>query len=128
MLLPKNTTSEYRFETGQKVLGSLLTWVGIIVLIYCILLAVGMIGTGFKWAAGGREGAERLFAFATNPFMGLLIGIMATALVQSSSTITSVIVGLVAGGLPVSAAIPMVMGANIGTTVTNNPGQSGPHP
>ncbi len=44
---------------------------------------------------------------------------VATALIQSSSTVTSIIVGLVAGGLPVSIAVPMVMGANIGTTITN---------
>ncbi len=96
-----------------------LSWATIVALIYAILLAVGMIGSGFKWAAGGREGAEQLFAFATNPFMGLIMGTMATALVQSSSTVTSVIVGLVAGGLPVTTAIPMIMGANIGTTITN---------
>ncbi|GAL13001.1 sodium-dependent phosphate transporter [Vibrio astriarenae] len=48
-----------------------------------------------------------------------MIGLVATALIQSSSTVTSIIVGLVAGGLPVETAIPMVMGANIGTTVTN---------
>ncbi|CAM2063722.1 Na/Pi cotransporter family protein [Sulfidibacter corallicola] len=98
---------------------SLRYWISIIALVYLLLVAVGMISTGFNWVSGGREGAERLFAFATNPFMGLLMGTMATALVQSSSTVTSVIVGLVAGGLPVSTAIPMVMGANIGTTITN---------
>ena len=48
-----------------------------------------------------------------------MIGLVATALIQSSSTVTSIIVGLVAGGLPVELAIPMIMGANIGTTVTN---------
>ncbi|MEM9979710.1 MAG: Na/Pi symporter, partial [Cyanobacteria bacterium P01_D01_bin.2] len=63
--------------------------------------------------------AEELFAFATNPFMGLIVGTVATALIQSSSTVTSIIVGLVAGGLPVATAVPMVMGANIGTTITN---------
>ena len=48
-----------------------------------------------------------------------MVGMMATALLQSSSTTTSIIVGLVAGGgLGVSAAIPMIMGANIGTSVT----------
>nr|VFJ92479.1 MAG: solute carrier family 34 (sodium-dependent phosphate cotransporter) [Candidatus Kentron sp. H]VFJ93357.1 MAG: solute carrier family 34 (sodium-dependent phosphate cotransporter) [Candidatus Kentron sp. H]VFK00173.1 MAG: solute carrier family 34 (sodium-dependent phosphate cotransporter) [Candidatus Kentron sp. H] len=103
----------------ENFLGNLLMWSSLFFLIYCILLAVGMIGAGFKWASGGREGAEQLFEFATNPFMGLIIGTMATALVQSSSTVTSVIVGLVAGGLPVNTAIPMVMGANIGTTITN---------
>ncbi|CCQ67459.1 Sodium-dependent phosphate transporter [Crocosphaera watsonii WH 0402] len=65
------------------------------------------------------ERAEELFTFATNPFAGLIVGIMATALIQSSSTVTSIIVGLVAGGLPVSIAVPMVMGSNLGTTITN---------
>lgn len=63
--------------------------------------------------------AKELFAFASNPFAGLVIGTVATALIQSSSTVTSIIVGLVAGGLPVSIAVPMVMGANIGTSITN---------
>jgi sodium-dependent phosphate cotransporter len=44
---------------------------------------------------------------------------VATAIIQSSSTVTSIIVGLVAGGMPVSIAIPMIMGANIGTSLTN---------
>ena len=48
-----------------------------------------------------------------------MIGIIVTVLVQSSSTSTSIIVGLVSTGLPVKTAIPMVMGANIGTSVTN---------
>lgn len=95
------------------------TWIGVAFFTYLILLSVGTVGAGFKWVSGGAEGAAELFAFATNPFLGLLIGVLATALVQSSSTVTSVIVGLVAGGLPIESAIPMVMGANIGTTITN---------
>ena len=94
-------------------------WFFVVLMIYLLLIAVGMIGSGFKWASGGAEGARQLFAFATNPIMGLVAGALATAVVQSSSTVTSVIVGLVAGGLPVTTAIPMIMGANIGTTVTN---------
>lgn len=89
----------------------------VVILVYGLLLAVGMIGTGFKTAAGDQ--AKTLFEFASNPFAGLVIGTIATALIQSSSTVTSIIVALVAGGLPVSIAIPMVMGANIGTTITN---------
>ncbi len=76
-----------------------------------------MIGAGFKGISQGR--LEDLFQFATNPFVGLLVGILATAFIQSSSTVNSVIVGLVAGGLPVESAIPMVMGADFGTTITN---------
>lgn len=97
----------------------LIPWLSVLGLVYMLLVAVGMIGDGFKWAAGGAEGAAALFQFATNPFMGLIIGTMATALVQSSSTVTSIIVGLVAGGLPVNIAIPMIMGTNIGTTLTS---------
>lgn len=92
-------------------------WLGVVFLVYLLIVAVGMIGAGFKSATG--EQAEELFAFATNPFLGLIVGTVATALIQSSSTVTSIIVGLVAGGLPVASAVPMVMGANIGTTITN---------
>ncbi|CZF81466.1 Na+/Pi-cotransporter [Grimontia celer] len=96
---------------------SFIVWLKIVVLVYLLLLAVGMIGTGFKWATGGQ--AKELFEFASNPFTALIIGTVCTALIQSSSTVTSIIVGMVAGGLPVATAIPMVMGANIGTTITN---------
>ncbi|MDD9207159.1 Na/Pi symporter [Georgenia sp. 10Sc9-8] len=92
-------------------------WLAVLLLTYLLVSAVGIIGDGFKTATGGH--AEELFAFATNPVVGLMVGILATALMQSSSTVTSIIVGLVAGGLPVAIAIPMIMGANIGTTVTN---------
>ncbi|MDJ0675628.1 MAG: Na/Pi symporter [Calothrix sp. MO_167.B42] len=95
----------------------ILKWIGVLLLVYFLIAAVGIIGSGFKSATG--ENAEELFAFATNPFFGLIVGTLATALIQSSSTVTSIIVGLVAGGLPVATAIPMVMGANIGTTITN---------
>jgi sodium-dependent phosphate cotransporter len=86
-------------------------------LVYLLIVAVSLIGAGFKQATGSR--AEELFQFATNPFLGLIIGTVATALIQSSSTVSSIIVGLVAGGLPVSTAVPMIMGSNIGTTITN---------
>ncbi|MDB4837098.1 Na/Pi symporter [Marinomonas sp.] len=92
-------------------------WAMVAFLVYLLICAVGMIGGGFKMAAGGQ--AKELFAFASNPFAGLVVGIVATALIQSSSTVTSIIVGLVAGGLPVELAVPMVMGANVGTSITN---------
>ena len=92
-------------------------WINLALMLYFLLLAVGTVGSGFKWAAGDE--AKTLFEFASHPIAGLMIGIIATALIQSSSTVTSIIVGLVAGGLPVETAIPMVMGANIGTTITN---------
>ncbi|MEM9218054.1 MAG: Na/Pi symporter [Cyanobacteria bacterium P01_F01_bin.150] len=111
----KRSVSHSPETVHQK--SAILQWVGVVGLVYLLIVAVGMIGAGFKSATG--EQVEELFAFATNPFMGLIVGTVATALIQSSSTVTSIIVGLVAGGLPVATAIPMIMGANIGTTITN---------
>lgn len=89
----------------------------VLALVYLLLVAVTIIGDGFGIATGGA--AKQLFEFATNPLISLMIGVVATAAIQSSSTVTSIIVGLVAGGLPISMAIPMVMGANIGTSLTS---------
>jgi solute carrier family 34 (sodium-dependent phosphate cotransporter) len=75
-------------------------------------------GASFKFF--GKGFAEQLLSTTSNPLVGLFIGILATSLVQSSSTVTSMTVGLVAGGgLNVASAIPIIMGANIGTSVTN---------
>ncbi len=103
----------------QTATRALFNWMSVIVLVYLILVAVAAVSDGFKGFSGGAEGAAQIFAFASNPFVALLLGILSTALVQSSSTVTSVIVGLVAGGLPMTMAIPMVLGANLGTTITN---------
>lgn len=87
-------------------------------LIYFFLVGVSSLEAGIKIM--GEDTQERLFSAASNPIAALSIGILGTVLVQSSSASTSVIVGLVAtGALGVDDAVPMVMGANIGTTVTN---------
>lgn len=97
--------------------GNLIKWIAVSALIYLLLVAVAMIGDGFKISTGAA--AEQLFSFATNPVIALMVGVVATAAIQSSSTVTSIIVGLVAGGLPMAIAIPMIMGANIGTSLTS---------
>lgn len=107
-------STDSEVEAGS---GNWISWLSVISLVYLLICAVGMIGGGFKAAAGDH--AKELFAFASNPFAGLVVGTVATALIQSSSTVTSIIVGLVAGGLPIAVAVPMVMGANIGTSITN---------
>jgi sodium-dependent phosphate cotransporter len=98
---------------------SIKNWLFIVLLVYLLMVAVGVLSQGFRALSGGSDGAERIFEFATNPLVGVLLGILATALVQSSSAVTSVIVGLVGGGLPIITAIPMIMGSNMGTTITN---------
>ena len=66
-----------------------LKWVQVAGLVYLLLVAVSLIGGGFKIAAGDQ--ARELFAFASNPVAGLVIGTVATALIQSSSTVTSIL-------------------------------------
>ena len=87
-------------------------------LVYLFILAITLLGEAFKMAGKGL--AESIFQATANPITGLMIGLLTTSVIQSSSTTTSLIVGLVGSGvLPFDAAIPMVMGANIGTTITN---------
>ena len=75
-------------------------------------------GDGFK-AVGGKQSGE-LFTAINNPIAGLMVGVLATVLVQSSSTTTSVVVSATAAGvLDVQTGVPIIMGANIGTSVTN---------
>ena len=86
--------------------------------LYVFLLSIKLIGTSFKLF--GTTFAEQLISFTANPFVGLFIGILATSIVQSSSITTSILVGLTAAGaLTIGNAIPIIMGANIGTSVTN---------
>jgi sodium-dependent phosphate cotransporter len=88
------------------------------ILLYGFFLGLDLMGLAFKLF--GKGFAEALIARTANPFVGLFIGILATTLVQSSSTTTSMTVALVAaGGLTIEGAIPIIMGANIGTSVTN---------
>jgi sodium-dependent phosphate cotransporter len=90
------------------------------VLLLIFLGGVGGMGDGFKLL--GRDILEGFFAATSNPLMALMVGLLATTVVQSSSVTTSMVVGLVAAPdnpLPLANAVPMIMGANIGTTVTN---------
>jgi sodium-dependent phosphate cotransporter len=90
----------------------------LLLLLYMFFVSISLMGASFKFF--GKDFAEQLLSTTANPFVGLFIGVLATSLVQSSSTTTSMTVALVAGGaLDVTRAIPIIMGANIGTSVTN---------
>jgi sodium-dependent phosphate cotransporter len=109
-------------STADKgITGAVPTWLRAILvggLIYAFLVGVSALEAGVKFL--GQDTQERLFENVSNPVAGLCIGILGTVLVQSSSASTSVIVGLVAAGaIDIDTAVPMIMGANIGTTVTN---------
>ncbi len=75
-------------------------------------------GDGLQKSAGDRL-RNILDCFTSNPLMGVLAGIIVTVLIQSSSGTTVITVGLVSAGfMTLRQAIGVIMGANIGTTVT----------
>jgi solute carrier family 34 (sodium-dependent phosphate cotransporter) len=99
-------------------LDAILRFVQVAVLLYLFLTAISLLGGAFKLF--GSRFSEALISGTSNPVMGLMIGLLATSLIQSSSSTSSIVVGLVAAGaLEVRGAIPILMGANMGTTVTN---------
>jgi len=86
--------------------------------LYLFLVGVKSLEEGIS--SFGSDFVDGAFSSVANPIAGLAAGVLATVLVQSSSVTTATIVGLVGSGvLPVETAVPIVMGANIGTTVTN---------
>eukprot|EP00980_Cylindrotheca_fusiformis_P024276 scaffold11698_cov138-Cylindrotheca_fusiformis.AAC.9 len=101
-------------EWGLVFIGILL----VVFFLYFFLLGLDLLGDGAKTMGGCAAGA--LFGDDMNPIAGLMVGIVATVLLQSSSTTTSIVVSLVgAGTVSVNQGIFMIMGANIGTSVTN---------
>lgn len=75
-------------------------------------------GEAFK--SLGLNVAETIIFATSNPYIGLFLGLLITAIIQSSSTSTSMIVALVASNaITIPEAIPMIMGANVGTTITS---------
>lgn len=92
--------------------------VGLVALLFLFIVSIKLLGASFKLF--GEDFAKAILTGTSNPLIALLIGILATSLIQSSSTTTSLIVGLVAAGtMQFESAVPMIMGANIGTTITN---------
>lgn len=97
-----------------------LAGMAVLALLFLFLVGIRGLGDGFKLLGGDL--LEAFFSATSNPFIALMVGILTTTLVQSSSVTTSMVVGLVAAPenpLPLANAVPMIMGANIGTTATN---------
>ena len=90
---------------------------GICFFLYFFLFGLELLGSSAKVMGGCKAG--ELFGDETNPIAGLMVGILATVLLQSSSTTTSIVVSLIGSAISVQQGIYMIMGANIGTSVTN---------
>ena len=74
----------------------------LVLLLYSFLVSIGMLGKAFKMFSGGFVG--NLIESASDPLLGLLVGVLATSLVQSSSTTTSVVVAMVgSGAMPIAS-------------------------
>ena len=89
--------------------------------LYLFIIALGIMGNAFKVLGGKSSGKTfRESSLLSNPVSGLCIGILATVLMQSSSTTTSIVISMAASNLvSVKNAANLVMGANIGTSITN---------
>ncbi len=86
--------------------------------LYAFFVSIDLMAASFKLL--GSATVSQIIQATSNPFVGLFIGLLATAILQSSSTTTAMIVAIVAsGGLSFQNAVPLVMGANIGTTITS---------
>jgi solute carrier family 34 (sodium-dependent phosphate cotransporter) len=102
-------------ETGQILLGI----VGLVFFLYWFLFSLDLMSTGAKVMCGCRGGM--MFASSINPISAVMLAALTTALLHSSSTTTSIIVALVSeGAITVQEGVYLVMGANIGTTITND--------
>ena len=95
-------------------------FIGLLLLLYIFICSLTFLTDAFRLIAGRYASSIFKNETMTNPIVGLMIGVLFTVLVQSSSTCTTVIVALVASKVVnVETAIPMVMGANIGTSMTS---------
>ena len=118
--MDSSSASTHNPPQGETILKT----IAIFAILYLFLVSIGMIGSAFKGM--GKEFAVQLIQSNAGPLIGLFIGILATSIIQSSSTTTSLVVGMVAAGtfgddfrIAVAAAVPYIMGANIGTSITN---------
>lgn len=91
---------------------------------FALLLAIGAMIIGMRTAVDGLSGMSNhpwvamMVRYSNNPLHGLVIGVLVTVIMQSSSAVTMMAVGLVSSGIfPLRNAIPLVFGANVGTTL-----------
>ena len=109
------------FDNIQKSKPLIYLWQILLVSISLLFFffAISLISTAFK--SLGEETVESILITTSNPFIALFIGLLITAIIQSSSTSTSMVVAVVAtGSLSLENAVPMIMGANVGTTLTSS--------
>lgn len=113
---PQTLTSK-----AKQIATVILKLISLCCLMYLFICSLNLLSSSFRLIGG--KAAGKFISNSTllaNPIVGLMIGVLVTVLVQSSSTSTSIVVTMVGSDLiRVTQAIPIIMGANIGTSVTN---------
>uniref|UniRef100_A0A672I4C9 Sodium-dependent phosphate transport protein 2A n=1 Tax=Salarias fasciatus TaxID=181472 RepID=A0A672I4C9_SALFA len=122
---PRERAKRGELYLGTKRVSTIVFTLGkiplLLLLLYLFVCSLDILSSAFQLAGGKVTGdIFQENAVFSNPVAGLVVGILVTVLVQSSSTSTSIVVSLVSSGLlEVQSAIPIIMGSNIGTSVTN---------
>lgn len=115
------STSDSEASKGLGTLQILWRVAVVFFLLFLFVCSLDLLGSAFKLMGG--EAAGKVFSqnkVVSNPVAGLMIGVLVTVLLQSSSTSSSLVVAMVASSfITVETAVPIIMGANIGTSVTN---------
>jgi sodium-dependent phosphate cotransporter len=112
--LPKNISEKYNKLSQNKYYKFILLFIAL----YIFIFSIKLMGSGFKLM--GSDFSEAILTTIKDPISSFFIGLLATSVIQSSSATTTILVTLCATGiLPIETAIPAVIGANIGTTITN---------
>ncbi|MFH1436418.1 MAG: Na/Pi symporter [Pseudomonadota bacterium] len=111
-------------EKARQSLVSIFKFLLVFLALDVFFVSIGLLGS-FK-DIGQGYGQQLMVQLASNPMVGLVIGVLVTSIIQSSSATTSLVVALIAGGtfgddpqVAIRLAIPIIMGANIGTTITS---------
>lgn len=104
-----------------RVLTGIVKFILLLSLLYLFICSLDVLSSAFQLVGGKAAGDIFQDNYVlSNPVAGLVIGVLVTVLVQSSSTSSSIVVSMVSSGLlDVQSAVPIIMGANIGTSVTN---------
>ncbi|KAL8564531.1 hypothetical protein ACOMHN_003289 [Nucella lapillus] len=111
----------YLFICSLDFLSSAFKLLGVLGFLYLFICSLDFLTSAFKLLGGKKAGEVfQQSEILANPVAGLMMGVLVTVLVQSSSTSTSIVISMVGAGiLTPKTAVPIVMGANIGTSVTN---------
>ena len=120
-VIANKTNMTDKSDKAKRITLGILKFFGFLICFYFFICALELLTTSFKLLVGNSSIKGWLKSVETYSYPALMmVGVVGTMLVQSSSAFTSVVVAAIAAKtIDLKAAIPMIMGANFGTTITN---------